>query len=224
MTTNISKYIEYTQLNATTTEKDIIELCHKAKTHNFYSVCVNSSYVFLAKQLLKGTDIKVCSDVGFPFGSMATASKIFEAKNAIEDGADEIDMVINLGLLKSRNYVSVLKDIANVKSSIGQTILKVTLEVSELKINEIVVACEISQDANVNFIKTSNGLSKGGTSLTTIKTIKKTVKNGIKINAFGEEINDVQSAIKYINAGVHRISISSKFKIGKNKYAIVEDK
>ncbi len=208
----ISKYIECAQLHATTTEHDIINMCHKAKEHNYYSVCVNSSYVVLAKQLLKDTDVKICSVVGFPLGAMVTASKVFEAKKAIEDGADEIDMVINLGFLRSKNYVSVLKDIIDVKSAIGPTPLKVTLEISELNKNEVITACEICLDANVNFIKTSSGLSKRGATLTVVKIIKKTVKDFVKINAFGE-INDIETAMKYINAGVDRISTSSKFKM-----------
>ncbi|MDD7888303.1 deoxyribose-phosphate aldolase [Flavivirga sp. 57AJ16] len=222
MITNIFKRIECMQISTITTEKDIIELCNKAKYYDFYSVCVNSSYVLLAKELLKETNIKICCIVGFPFGAMSTASKVYEAKKAIEDGADEIDMVLNIGFLKSKNYVSVLRDIVNVKSSIGKIPLKVTLEISELKIEEIVSACEIIQDANVNFIKTSNGITQKGDTFIAVRTIKKTLRGSlIRINSFGE-VNDLETAIKYINSGVDRISVSSKFRIAKKRYQIVE--
>lgn len=211
---NISKYIECTLLKSTTTEHDIIDLCYKAKQNNFYSVCINSAYVVLAKQVLKDTNVKICSVIGFPLGAMVTASKVFEAKKAIEDGAEEIDMVINLGFLKSKNYVSVLKDIIDVKSAIGQIPLKVTLEISELNKNEVITACEICMDAKVDYIKTSSGLSKRGATLTVVKIIRKTVKDTVKIDAFGD-INDIETAMKYINAGVDRISTSSKFKLYK---------
>ncbi|TGV01433.1 deoxyribose-phosphate aldolase [Flavivirga rizhaonensis] len=209
---DISKYIDYTLLNPTSTERNIIDLCHVAKKNGFYSVCVSSSYVSLAKQLLEKTNVKICSVIGFPLGSMATASKVYEAKQAVSDGADEIDMVINLGFLKSKNYVSVFKDISDVKLAIGGKPLKVIVEVSELNKNEIIKACEISLDANVDYIKTSSGFSKGGATLTVVKIIKKTVKNRIKICASGD-IKDVETAKKYIDIGVSRINVSSDFKI-----------
>ncbi|GAA3611705.1 deoxyribose-phosphate aldolase [Flavivirga amylovorans] len=209
---DIPKYIDYTLLNPTSTERNIIDLCHTAKRNGFYSVCVSSSYVALAKQLLEKTDVKICSVIGFPLGSMATASKVYEAKQAIDDGADEIDMVINLGFLKSKNYVSVFKDISDVKLAIGTKPLKVIVEVSELNKNEIIKACEISLDANIDYIKTSSGFSKGGATLTVVKIIKKTVKDRIKICASGD-IKDVETAKKYIDIGVSRINVSSDFKI-----------
>ena len=209
---DISKYIDYTLLTPTSTERNIIDLCHTAKKNSFYAVCVSSSYVVLAKQLLEKTDVKVCSVIGFPLGSMATASKVYEARQAINDGADEIDMVINIGFLKSKNYVSVLKDICDVKLAIGEKILKVIIEVSELNKNEIIKACEICLDANVDYIKTSSGFSKSGATLTVVKIIKKTVKDYIKICA-SDGINDIETAKKYIDIGVSRITVSSEFKM-----------
>ena len=205
---NTSKYIDYTLLKSTATEHDIIELCYKAKEHNFFAVCINSCYVPLAKQMLTDTDIKVCTVVGFPLGAMSTEAKVFEAEKAIEDGADEIDMVINLGYLKSRNYVSVLKDIRDVKLAIGKTPLKVILEISELNKNEIIKACEISLEAKADFIKTSTGFTKSGATLTAVKIIKKTVKNSAKIKASGG-ISDFETFLKYIEAGADRIGTSS---------------
>lgn len=205
---SISKYIEHTLLKPTATEREVINLCQQAIDHNFYSVCVNSCYVALAKQLLDGTDIKVCTVVGFPFGGMSTEAKVFEATKAKEDGADEIDMVVNLGYLKSKNYVLVFKDIRDVKLAIGRTPLKVIIEISELNKNEVIKICEICMDAKAEFIKTSTGYSKSGTTLTAVKIIKKTVKDKAKIKASGG-IRDYETAIKYLEAGADRIGTSA---------------
>ncbi|WP_100611683.1 deoxyribose-phosphate aldolase [Confluentibacter lentus] len=205
---SISKYIEHTLLKPTATEREIINLCQEAIENNFYAVCVNSCYVALAKQLLHDTDIKVCSVVGFPLGGMSTEAKVFEAKKAKEDGADEIDMVINLGYLKSKNYVLVFKDIRDVKLAIGRTPLKVIIEISELNKNEVIKICEICMDAKAEFIKTSTGYSKSGATLTAVKIIKKTVRDNAKIKASGG-IKDYDMALKYIEAGADRIGTSS---------------
>ena len=208
---DISNYIDYTLLKSSTTERDIIELCNEAKKNSFYSVCINSCYVALAKQLLEDSDVKVTTVVGFPLGSMATSSKVFEAEKAIEDGADDIEMVINLGYLKSRNYVSVLKDISDVKLAIGKTTLKVIIEISELNKNEIIKASEICLDAKADYIKTSTGFSKSGATLTAVKIIKKTIRNNAKIKASGG-ITDLDTALKYIDAGAERIGTSTPIK------------
>ncbi|WP_111307013.1 deoxyribose-phosphate aldolase [Confluentibacter sediminis] len=205
---NISKYIDHTLLKPTATERDIINLCEEAIEHNFYAVCVNSGYVALVKQLLQGSGIKIVSVIGFPFGGMSTEAKVFEAQKAIEDGADEIDMVINLGFLKSKNYVLVFKDIRDVKLAIGRTPLKVIIEISELNKNEVIKICDICMDAKVDFIKTSTGYSKAGATLTAVKIIKKSVRDDIKIKASGG-IRDYDTAIKYIEAGADRIGTSS---------------
>lgn len=205
---NISKYIDYTLLTPTATESDIIDLCYEAKQNDFHSICINSCYVPLAKELLFETDVKICATVGYPIGSASTASKVYEARKAIENGADEIEMVINLGFLRSRNYVAVLKDISDVKIAIGKTPLKVTIEISELNKNEIIKISEICLDAKVDFINTSSEFSKSGATLTAVKIIKKTIKNRAKIKASGG-INDIETAIKYLEIGVSRIGTSS---------------
>lgn len=204
----ISKYIDHTALKPTTTERDIIDLCNEAKEHQFYSVCIASGYVPLAKQLVSKSAVKICSVVGFPLGNMATEVKVFEAKKAVSDGADEIDMVINIGLMISKNYLAVYKDISDVKNAIGKIPLKVILEISELSKNDIIKACEICLDAKVDFIKTSTGFSKGGATLTAVKIIKKTIKNQAKIKASGG-IRDYETVKKYIDAGADRIGTSS---------------
>lgn len=219
---DISHHIEYALLKATTTEREIIDLCREAKLNNYHAICVNSAYLDLAKQLLDKTDVKVCTVVGFPLGATSTASKVFEAKKAIEYGADEIEMVMNLGFLKSKNHVSVLKDICDVKLAIGQTPLKVILEISELNKNEIIKACEICLDAKADYIKTSSGFSKSGATYTAIKIIKKTIRDAAKIVAYGD-IEDFETAIKYLEAGADvigtSITITSGNRVPQNRNA-----
>ncbi|WP_228851952.1 deoxyribose-phosphate aldolase [Aegicerativicinus sediminis] len=208
----INRYIDQTLLSPTATEGDIIALCNDAKRYEFQTVCVHGCYVPLASQLLKNSIVKVCTVIGFPLGSSSTEAKVFEATNAITNGADEIDMVINMGFLRSRNYVSLLKDISDVKAAIGKHPLKVILEISNLSKNEIIRACEICLDANADFIKTSTGFSKGGATLTAVKIIRKTVKDRAKIKASGG-IRDYETAMKYIDLGVERIGTSSGVEI-----------
>lgn len=216
----INQYIDHSLLSPSTSERDIIDLCNEAKKHQFYAVCVNSCYVPLVKQLLTKSSVKICSTVGFPLGASSTEAKVFEAKKAVEDGANEIDMVINIGLLKSKNYVAVFKDISDVKLAIGRIPLKVILEISELSKNEIIKACEICLDAKADFIKTSTGFSKGGATLTAVKIIRKTVKDQAKIKASGG-IGDLETVKKYIDAGANRIGTSSGVAIITDKTSTV---
>ena len=218
---DISQYVDFTLLKSTSTEREIIDLCHEAIQNNFYAVCINSAYVSLAKQLLEKTSIKICTVVGFPLGAMSTAAKVYEAKKAIEDGADEIEMVMNLGYLKSKNHVSVLKDISDVKFAVGKIPLKVILEISELNKNEVIKACNICIDANADYIKTSSGFSKRGATLIAAKIIKKTVRDATKIAASGD-IEDFETGMKYIEAGVDRISISAQLKASKLNRVLVK--
>ena len=201
---NISKQIDYTLLESSSSERDIMILCERALENNYHSVCVNSCYVALAKQMLPQSDIKVSTVVGFPLGASTTKTKVFEAKQAIIDGAEEIGMVINIGYLKSRNYVSILKDITDAKLAIGSKPLKVIIEISELNKNEIIKASEICLDGNADFIETSTGYSKSGATLTAVKIIKKTIRDGAKIKATGE-IFDFETALKYLEVGADRI-------------------
>lgn len=212
----LNTYIDHTLLKADATERQIIKLCDEARKHHFFSVCVNSYYVPIAKQALKGSDVKVCTVVGFPLGAMSTEAKVFEAQKAIKDGADEIDMVMNIGLLKSRNNVAVLKDISDVKNAIGNKTLKVILEISELSKNEIVRACEICVDAKADFVKTSTGFSSSGATLIAVKIMKKTVKNRAKIKASGG-IRNKETALKYIETGAHRIGASAGVSMMKSQ-------
>lgn len=218
---NINSYIDHTLLSASATERDIIDHCNQAKKHKFYAVCVNSCYVPLAKQLLKGSKVKICTVVGFPLGASSTETKVFEAKQAISHGADEIDMVMNIGVFKSKNYVEVLKDISEVKTAIGKIPLKVIIEISELSKNGIVKASEICMDAKADFVKTSTGFGKGGATLTAVKIIKKTVRNTCKIKASGG-IRDFETAKKYIDIGVKRIGTSNGIAIINGEFSEVD--
>ncbi len=212
----LNRFIDHTLLSASATEADVLKLCDDALKYNFYSVCVNSSYVALAKQALSRSDVKVCTVVGFPLGAMSTEAKIFEAKNAINQGASEIDLVMNIGRLKSKNYLAVLKDISKVKQAIGLTTLKVILEISELSKNEIVKACEICMDAKADYVKTSTGFSKSGATLTAVKIMKKTVRGQLQIKASGG-ISDTETALKYIEVGVSRIGASGGVEMMNNQ-------
>jgi len=218
---NISTHIDHTLLKASATERDIIDHCNEAKTHKFYSICINSCYVPLAKQLLKNSNVKICTVVGFPLGAASTASKVFEAKQAINDGAHEIDMVMNLGVFNSKNYVEVFKDIKEVKTAIGKTPLKVILEISELSKNGIVKASEICLDAKVDFVKTSTGFTKSGATLTAVKIIRKTVRDKCKIKASGG-IGDYETAKKYLDIGAERIGTSKGVAISNGELSYVD--
>ena len=204
----INKYIDHTLLKPVATESDIIQLCEEAKQYDFWSVCVNSSFVSLAHKFLAEHPVKVCSVVGFPLGTMSTEAKAFEAATAIKDGAEEVDMVINLGFLKSRDYKAALEDIIAVKKAIGDYTLKVILETCYLTKEEIIKACELCVEAKADFVKTSTGFGTGGATLADVKIMKKTVKGQAKIKASGG-IRDHETAMHYLALGVDRLGVSS---------------
>lgn len=210
----INKYIDHTLLKPTATEADIIELCEEAKEYDFFSVCVNSFYVPLAKKNLAGTQVKVCSVVGFPLGAMSTPAKVFEASQAIKDGAEEIDMVLNIGELKSRNLQVVEQEIAAVKKAIGKNLLKVIIETCYLVPQEIVIASELAVKAGADFVKTSTGFGTGGANMDNIEYIKNAIGNEAKIKASGG-IKNLDTALNFIEAGVERIGTSSGVSIVK---------
>lgn len=214
----LNTYIDHTLLKPTATENDIITLCEEAIEHQFFSVCVNSCYVALAKSILKNSNIKVCSVIGFPLGAIATNAKVAEAKNALNDGADEIDMVINIGFLKSKNFDAVWKDIEAVKKVMPKKTLKVILETCYLEELEIIKASELTIQSGADFIKTSTGFGIGGTTIHDVKLIKSAAKDKcVRVKASGG-IRDTKTAIEYINLGVDRLGTSSGIAIvaGKN--------
>lgn len=212
----LNDYIDHTLLKATATKKDIIKLCKEAKEFNFYSVCVNSAYVALAKNELKNTEVKVCSVIGFPLGAMSTKAKVEETRAALNDGADEIDMVINIGFLKSKDFDYVWKDIEAVKSIMPNHTLKVILETCYLEELEIIKASELAIQSGANFIKTSTGFGISGANIHDIKLMKSVANNEVKIKASGG-IKDAETALEYINLGVVRLGTSSGIEIVTGK-------
>lgn len=209
----LNKYIDHTLLKATATKDDIVQLCNEAKTYSFFSVCVNSCYVALAKTELKDSNVKVCSVVGFPLGAMSTKGKVEETKQALLDGADEIDMVINIGLLKSKNFDAVWKDIEVVKKVMPNNILKVILETCYLEELEIIKASELAINSGADYIKTSTGFGTGGATIHDVKLMKSVITTcGTQIKASGG-IRDTKTALEYINLGVSRIGTSNGISI-----------
>ncbi len=208
----LNQYIDHTLLKAFATVDDIKLLCTKAKEHNFYAVCVNGYYVALAHSELLQTEVKVASVVGFPLGAMSSKIKTLEAKQCIDHGATEIDMVLNIGLLKSGYYKIVEDEIQAVKKAIQNHTLKVIFENCYLTEEEKRMACRLSLNAGADFIKTSTGFGTSGASLEDIQLMKDEVGDHIKIKASGG-IRDKKTALQYIESGVSRIGTSSGISI-----------
>lgn len=212
----INKYIDQTILKAVATEEDIIQLCNEAREYKFFSVCVNSSYVQLAKKNVAGTDVKVCSVVGFPLGAMSAEAKVFEAEQAVRDGASEIDMVINIGFLKSKKLDKVEEEIRSIKKAIGDTLLKVIIETCYLTREEIDVASRLAVKAGAEYVKTSTGFGTAGAEKDNVEIMKRAVEGRAKIKASGG-IKNLETALKFIELGVDRIGTSSGVSIVKEQ-------
>ena len=210
----LNKYIDHTILKATASGTDVQKLCEEAIEHEFYSVCVNGCYVADAKQLLQGTDVKVAAVVGFPLGAMTTAAKVFEAKEAVENGASEIDMVINVAKLKDGEFEYVENEIRQIKEAIGDNVLKVIIETCYLTDEEKVKACELSLVAKADFVKTSTGFGTGGATYEDVKLMKSVVGNNAKVKASGG-VRDKETAQKYVELGAERLGTSSGIDIVK---------
>lgn len=204
----INSYIDHTVLKATSTVEDIKKLCKEAREYEFYAVCVNGSYVSLAKKELEGSDVKVCAVIGFPLGAMSKDAKVFEAKKCIADGAKEIDMVINIGFMKSGMYHEVEQEIREIKEAIGKNTLKVIIENCYLTDAEKKMACEMCLRAGADFVKTSTGFGTGGATLEDLKLMKAIVGDEAKLKAAGG-VKDMETAIKFIEAGADRLGTSS---------------
>lgn len=204
----LNRYIDHTVLKATTTESDILKLCKEAEIHNFYSVCVNGCYVAMAKKELNDSNVKIAAVVGFPLGAMSLDAKVFEAAKCIKDGADEIDMVINVGLLKSENDLEVENEIRAIKDAIGNKVLKVILETCYLTKDEIELACQLSLNAGADFVKTSTGFGTGGATTEDVELMLNKVKGKAQVKASGG-VKDIETAKRYISMGVTRLGTSS---------------
>lgn len=205
---DIAKYIDYTLLKATATPADIEKLCKEALEYGFYSVCVNSGYVPLAAEQLKGSKVNVCTVVGFPLGAMSTQAKLYETSVALSQGAQEIDMVLNVGLFLSGNVAKVLDEIALLKQEIGDRVLKVIIETCYLNDDQKRLASQVCVDAGADFVKTSTGFGTGGATLADVELIREVVGDRAKIKASGG-IRDKQTALQYISLGVDRIGASA---------------
>ncbi len=212
---NYAKYIDHTLLKADATIKEITKLCEEARQYGFMSVCINPSYIPLCKELLKGSEVKVCTVVGFPLGMMASSAKAFETKQALLDGADEIDMVINIGKLKDKEYDYVKAEIAELKHICKDKVLKVIIETCLLTDEEKVKACQLAKEAGADFVKTSTGFSKGGAVASDIKLMRDTVGLEMGVKASGG-VSTFDDMLKMIENGATRIGTSHGVDIMKD--------
>jgi len=198
---DLEQYIDHTLLKPTATPLAIRQLCAEAREFNFYSVCVNSCYVALAKDELKDSVVKIAAVIGFPLGAMSTEAKLCEAQFCIEHGADEIDMVINIGWLKFKEYDLVKDEITKIKQTIGSRKLKVIIETCYLTAEEKKIASMLVVEGKADFVKTSTGFGSGGATFEDIELIKRVIQDRIKIKASGG-IKDKKTAKRYIDMGV----------------------
>ncbi|MBP3765567.1 MAG: deoxyribose-phosphate aldolase [Bacilli bacterium] len=208
----LNKYIEHTNLKANAKEEDIIKLCHEAMEYNFQAVVVNPHYITLAKDILKDTNIQVVTVIGFPLGANTTEVKVYEAIDAIEKGADEIDMVANIGAIKDKDFEYVKKEITDVFYSLDGKPLKVIIETCYLTDDEIKEMTKICNECFVNYIKTSTGFGTRGASIEDIDIINSVKSDILEVKASGG-IRDYDTAINFINKGVTRIGTSNGVEI-----------
>lgn len=207
-----SKYIDHTVLKAETTKDAIIVLCQEAKDHDFASVCVNPTWVKTSADELAGTDVKVCTVIGFPLGANTSATKAFETKDAIANGASEIDMVINIGAAKDGDYELVESDIKAVVDAANGTLVKVIIETALLTDDEIVKTCQAAKKAGAQFVKTSTGFSTAGATAEDVKLMKDTVGAELEVKASGG-VRTLEDFEKMIEAGATRIGTSNAITI-----------
>lgn len=210
----LSHLIDHTLLKPDATQDQIAQLCYEARKHEFASVCVNPSYVRLCADLLRGTEVLVCTVIGFPLGATSTDAKAFEAQKALRDGASEVDMVINVGALKSRDYERVREDIATVGRVVhaGGALLKVIIEAALLTDEEKVAACQLAKVAGADFVKTSTGFGPGGATAEDVALMRRVVGPRMGVKASGG-IRSREDARKMIAAGATRIGASASVKI-----------
>jgi deoxyribose-phosphate aldolase len=217
MNINIAKMIDHTLLKPEATKEQIVKLAEEAKTYGFASVCVNPAWVKTAYEILKDTDVKVCTVIGFPLGATTPEVKAFEAKNAVENGATEVDTVINIGALKDGNDELVEKDIKAVVDAVkGKALVKVIIEAALLTDEEKVRACQLAVKAGADYVKTSTGFSIGGATVEDVALMRKTVGPNIGVKASGG-VRTLKDAEAMIEAGASRIGASSGVAIVQGK-------
>jgi len=209
----VAKIIDHTLLRPDATPEEVVRLCREARDYDFAAVCVNPCYVSLCKGLLKGSPVKVCTVVGFPLGACLPKTKAFEAEEAVQEGAQEIDMVLNIGMLKTGDYDYVVGDIKGVVEAVGDGIIvKVILETCLLSDEEKVKACLLAQEAGAHFVKTSTGFGRSGATAEDVALMRNTVGERMGVKAAGG-IRDFQTALKMVKAGADRIGTSSGVRI-----------
>ncbi|MBU5321435.1 deoxyribose-phosphate aldolase [Sarcina ventriculi] len=214
---DIYKMIDHTLLKQDATSEEIKKLCKEALEYNFASVCVNPTNVELAAKILNGSLVKVCTVIGFPLGANTTKIKVLEAKDAVENGATEVDMVINIGRLKDKDYDYVKKDIEAVVNEVkGKALIKVIIETCLLTDEEKVIACKLASEAKADFVKTSTGFSTGGATLFDVKLMRETVGENMGVKASGG-IRTSEDAKELIKNGANRIGASASIKICTEK-------
>lgn len=207
------KYFDHTILSPEASEEEVERICEEAVEHDFASVCVNQYRTAQVAELLKGTGVLTCTVVGFPLGAVSTEVKVFETECAVRDGAEEIDMVLNVGAMKDKNYEYILNDIAAVKRACGDRAeLKVIIETCLLTDDEKKKACELAVEAKADFVKTSTGFSKGGATESDVALMKASVAGKAKVKASGG-IRDYDTAQKMIAAGADRLGTSKTIAI-----------
>lgn len=214
----LARFIDHTLLKPEATEVELRQLCEEARAHHFFSVCINPNYVKRAKEFLKGSEVKVCTVAGFPLGASETPVKSFEAAKAVENGADEVDMVIQVGLLKSKKFKEVAEDISAVRKATAGRTLKVILENCLLTQEEKVRACQLVQEAGADFVKTSTGFSKSGATVEDIRLMRQTVGPAMGVKAAGG-VRDAAFAEALILAGATRLGTSASVALIQGKAA-----
>lgn len=211
---DLASYIDHTLLKQNATSEQIIQLCAEAKEHHFASVCVNPTHVSLCAELLRDTGVKVCTVIGFPLGANSTETKVFETYDAIQNGAEEIDMVINIGALKSGNFTLVAHDINEIAVAChdGGALLKVIIETCLLTEEEKVIACLLAKQANADYVKTSTGFSTAGATVEDVALMRKVVGPELGVKAAGG-VRSQEDAKQMIEAGATRLGASAGIKI-----------
>jgi deoxyribose-phosphate aldolase len=209
---DMAKLIDHTLLKPEATREEVVKLCEEAKKHRFASVCVNTTWVPLCKAMLAGTDVMVCAVVGFPLGAMSPTAKAYEARDAVRAGAKEIDMVINIGALKSRDYETVFEDICRVVKAAAPAGVKVILETSSLDHDQKVIGCTLSKLAGAAFVKTSTGFAKGGATVEDVALMRAVVGSDVGVKASGG-VRTAEDVIKMAQAGANRIGASASVAI-----------
>jgi deoxyribose-phosphate aldolase len=209
---DLAKLIDHTLLKPEATREEIVKLCEEAKQHRFASVCVNTTWVPLCKALLAGTGVMVCAVVGFPLGAMTPTAKAYEAREAMRQGAREIDMVINIGALRSRDYETVFEDICRVVKSASPATVKVILETSALDTEQKIIGCTLSKLAGAAFVKTSTGFGKGGATVEDVALMRRIVGGDVGVKASGG-VRTAEDAVKMAQAGATRLGASASVAI-----------